>query len=62
MNANEVIELFWGLHPDLKRNEYGGHNDQNPTTRTAFSFFIDGLARDGGISEELASNITLSDE
>lgn len=35
------------------------HNQQNATVRSEFSFFIDGLRRDGIISEELANKATL---
>jgi hypothetical protein len=59
MEANEIINLFWESHPDLKENEHGGHNDQNATVRTAFNFFIDGLHRDNVIDDEMANNITL---
>ena len=59
MEAHDVIELFWGLHPEFKENEFGGHNDQNATVRTAFNFYIDGLHRDNAITDELADTITL---
>ena len=57
----EVRRAFWDSHPDLsrKRISYGDHKTYTTDTRSAFVDFVDSLARDGTISERLASKVTL---
>lgn len=38
----------------------GSHNDQNCDTRSAYCDFIDGLNKDGLISDKLASRVSFS--
>jgi hypothetical protein len=58
----EVRDAFWNVFcVDGKPREYRGKSqNQLPTdVRCAFVDFVDGLARDGQISEALASRVTL---
>jgi hypothetical protein len=53
-----VRVAFWDTHPNLLRRP-GRQNAQPTNTRIAFCDFVDMLAREGHISEALASRVTL---
>jgi len=58
----QIRRLFWEAHPSLSRRRIvylGGERDYPADTRVAFVDFVDHLARDGQISESLASRVTL---
>lgn len=54
----ELAEMYHQDHPDC---DIGEHNKNDATVRTEFSFWIDGLERDGIISIELAAGVTLTE-
>ena len=53
----QVRAAFKEHCPEYKTSKR--HNAQNATVRTEFSFFVDGLQRDGLICERLAGRVTL---
>ena len=57
----QVRNAFWQSMFDGKPREYAGktQNELPADVRTAFVNFVDALARDGFISEALASRVTL---
>ncbi len=55
----EVRKAFWEAHPQFLRQGRLKQNDYPTDTRCAFVDFVDVLARDGQISEKLASKVTL---
>lgn len=59
----QIRAAFWAAHPNFPRQKvpnYSGSGSMYVTdTRCAFSDFVDYLARDGQISEELAQRVTL---
>lgn len=61
----QVRAAFWRDHPnfDFQAREAGirskGQDAQCATVRCAFVDYVDWLARDGQISEALASRVTL---
>jgi len=67
LTSRQVRSEFWKVHPQFRRGmmrQNGNwrqktHNEHNATTRTAFVEFVDGLAREGRITEQVASNVTL---
>lgn len=57
----EVRSSFWQTYPEYYP-EYRLHYSQNhyrTDIRVAFCDFVDGLQKDGVITEELADNVTL---
>ena len=54
----QVRASFWETFPELKRNP-GRQNNQPTDTRVAFVDYVDGLERNGEITEALASRVTL---
>jgi hypothetical protein len=57
----EVRRAFWEAHPKFK-SEYRKskrQNQYNATIRTSFVDFVDSIARDGQITQRLASRATL---
>lgn len=67
LTSRQVRSEFWKAHPQFRRGmmRQNGNwrpkvqNEYNATTRTAFVEFVDGLAREGRITETVASNVTL---
>jgi hypothetical protein len=68
MTHKEIKKLFWETFPDLPRRRYRySWNPKDKTaelvypidTRCAFTDFIDGLHRDGQITDKQANAITL---
>ena len=65
-SQREIRRAFWTFHPDLPRHKIPYHSSNTPEkvysvdTRCAFVDYIDYLARDGQISDKLASHVTLS--
>ena len=69
MTTQKAIRAaFWAAHPSLprRRHRYGWSNSEKTAelihhvdSRTAFSDYIDMLARDGTISSALAQRATL---
>lgn len=67
LTSRQVRSEFWKAHPQFKRGmmrQNGSwrpkvQNEYNATTRSAFVEFVDGLAREGRITETVASNVTL---
>ena len=61
----QIRAAFWQAHPmhESHARKWGiktaPHNRHNAETRTAFSQFVDTLAKAGEISETLASRATL---
>jgi len=57
----QVRNAFWSSMFEGKPKEYRGktQNDLPTDVRVAFVDFVDSLARDGIISEALASRVTL---
>lgn len=57
----QVRAAFWAAHPNASRKliNYGASLIYTVETRVAFVEFIDRLARDGTITEALASRVTL---
>lgn len=57
----QVREAFWQDHLGGKPRKFRGksQNELPADVRTAFVDFVDMLARDGQISEALASRVTL---
>jgi hypothetical protein len=64
-SQKHIRAMFWGFHPELdaaarKRGTRSkGQNEQTPWIRAAFAAFVEGLARDGAISEDMARRVTL---
>ena len=64
-NQKQVRAAFWAAFPhfDEQAREAGirskRQNEHCATVRCAFCDFVDDLARDGNISESLASRVTL---
>ena len=64
-SQKEVRALFWETFPRLAKQARAnrtiskGQNAQCATIRCAFVEFVDSLERDGVISENLASKVTL---
>ena len=67
LTSRQVRSEFWKAHPQFKRGmmRQNGNwrakvqNEYNATTRSAFVEFVDGLAREGRITETVAGNVTL---
>lgn len=58
MTNRQLRRLFWGQHPTLTRRRLS--DGSYPTdTRVAWVDWIDMLARDGSITEQLAQRATL---
>ena len=61
----QVRAAFWEAHPRFEQQAraFGvrskGQNAQGTDCRCAFVDFVDGLARNGEISESIASKVTL---
>jgi len=61
----QIRKAFWENHPGHEayarkwQIKTAPHNRHNSETRTAFVDFVDNLARNGEISEELAQRATL---
>lgn len=57
----EVRESFWASHPEFKEffSVKKRQNEYNATIRSCFVEYVDGLHRDGTISESLAKRVTL---
>ena len=61
----QVRAAFWAAHPDFdfQAREAGirskRQNEHCATVRCSFVDYVDSLARDGQISEQLASRVTL---
>ena len=55
----EVRNAFWEAHPEYKEIEGQSQNSYNATVRTAWCDYVDMLEKDGQISEDLASEVTL---
>ena len=61
-NGTQVRAAFWRMfYVDGKPREYRGksHNELPCDVRCAFVDYVDYLARQGSISESLASRVTL---
>ena len=64
-NQKQIRAAFWNAHPDFEfqAREAGifskPQNYHCATVRCAFVEFVDSLARNGEISEELAFRVTL---
>jgi len=56
--ARDVRRAFWQEHPTASRKR-GRDGDYLTDTRCAFIDFVDMLARNGDISEDLAGRVTL---
>ena len=59
--VKEVRIAFWESFPGFK-SEFRtrkSHNDYNATIRTTFNDWVDGLQKDGEITESLARRIIL---
>lgn len=54
-----IRELFWGCYPQFKRRSGWTQNQYPADIRVSFCDFVDGLHRDGRISEALANRVTL---
>lgn len=54
----QLRDEFWSTFPEVERRK-GSQNDQPTDTRVTFVDWIDQLARNGDISEALASRVTL---
>ena len=57
-NQRDFRRLFWERHANLSRYKFR-NGDYHTDTRMAFVDFVDACARDGTISERLASRVTL---
>ncbi len=57
----DIREAFWADNPafDDERDDTKSQNDYNADIRTAFVDWLDGAARDGRVSDEVASEATL---
>lgn len=60
-DENDVSEAFWSSHPEFRaeRDDDKRQNDYNATIRTAFVDWLDGAAREGRLSSDLAGEVTL---
>jgi len=58
-DEDEVRDAFWQGMPQHIRRNWKRQNDYNATIRSEWVEFVDMLARNGHISEELAQNVTL---
>lgn len=64
-NQNQIRAAFWEAHPqhEAHARKWGiktaSQNRHNAETRQAYVEFVDSLARNGEISETLASRATL---
>lgn len=63
MTQREFRKMFWERHPELSRKRiknYSGTGTMYCTdTRVAFVDFVDSMRRDGAISADFASMVTL---
>lgn len=67
LTSHQVRSEFWKTHPQFKKlfvRQNGewrprSQNEYGPACRTAFVEFVDALAREGRITEQVASNVTL---
>jgi hypothetical protein len=57
-NQKELRRAFWESHPNVRRGT-SANGDYVTDTRVAFVEYVDALARDGVITEELAQRVTL---
>ena len=56
----QVRAAFWEFAQENRLiRKPGGQNKQNTDTRCAFVDYVDSLARNGQISDELAQRVTL---
>lgn len=55
----EIRESFWEAHPQFVRKHGATQNDYCADIRCTFVDYVDSLQRNGVISEELSSNVTL---
>jgi len=55
----QVRELFWGCYPQFKRRAGWKQNQYHADIRMSFCDFVEGLRRDGQISDKLAERVTL---
>lgn len=60
-NQRDLRAAFWDTFPNLSRRKIGPpeHRSYTTDTRCAFVDFVDGLHRDGQISDALAQRTTL---
>lgn len=58
LDEDEVRAAFWEQHPEFTEVP-GGQNRQSCDCRCAFVDFVDHLARNGVITDELAQEVTL---
>lgn len=58
---NEIMNAFWDANEALQheRGLFKSHNEYSALCRTAFSFFIDSLHRDGAITDKQVEEITI---
>lgn len=62
LNRQDVIETFFAFNSNAAAQRPNEHNNYNATARSAFAEHVDQLERAGQISEDLAYDITLSDD
>ena len=61
-DEDDVQEAFWDEQPPEignERDDDKSQNDYNATIRTAFVDWLDGAAREGRLSSDLAGEVTL---
>ena len=58
-DEEELRAAFWEAHPDLTEVPGQRQNSYPCDTRCAFVDYVDMMQKDGSISEELASTVTL---
>lgn len=59
----QVVTAFWAENPDLDREKItytDGVRLYKCTTRCAFNDFVDNLARDGQITDEMRMTVNLT--
>lgn len=56
---SDVRDEFWAQHPQYRRHGRKPQNSYPADVRCAFVDFVDHLARNGKISEQLAERVTL---
>lgn len=60
-STRELRRVFWDTFPQLNRTKVGppSHRHYTTDTRCTFVDWLDGLHRDGMVSDRLANNATL---
>jgi hypothetical protein len=59
LKPRTIKALFWHYHKQFTQHRGWAHNDYSADVRSAFSSYVEQLARDGAITEAVAKRVTL---